>query len=59
MNDEWPYLPAVLIQKLNEVCPERCAKPDETLEQIHNYAGKREMVRFLIRLYEEQNHKEA
>ena len=59
MNDDWPFISDSLIRKLNEVCPERCANSDETLEQIHHYAGKREMVRFLIRLHEEQTNKES
>tara|TARA_R100001594_G_scaffold148259_1_gene203000 strand:- start:187 stop:375 length:189 start_codon:yes stop_codon:yes gene_type:complete len=58
MNDEWPYLSPGLINKLNEVCPERCPSPDETPSEIHHYAGRRAMVNFLTSIHLEQHNKE-
>ena len=57
MRHDWPAITVALINKLDEICPERCPSPDETLEDIHHYSGKREMVRFLIKLHEEQINK--
>ena len=58
MSEDWPYITNSLITKLEEVCPEKCADPNETLAQVHHYAGKRALVNFLISIHEEQNNKE-
>ena len=54
-TDEFPRITAVLIRKLNEICPEKCPSTEMSLEEIHHYAGKRAMVNFLIEIHEEQN----
>ena len=58
METEWPYISHGFIQKLNEVCPEKCAALDESLAEIHHYAGRRAMVNFLISIHKEQHNQE-
>ena len=58
MNEDWPYISAALIKKLDEACPERCAEPSESTSEIHHYAGKRALVNFLTRIHQEQNNKD-
>ena len=55
---EWPYISIALINKLEEVCPEKCADPEDSLSQIHHYAGKRALVRLLNSIHDDQNSKE-
>ena len=54
----WPYISAALLKKLDEVCPERCPSPEETVAEIHHYAGRRAMVNFLRSISNEQNRTE-
>lgn len=37
-----------LIKHLEAQFPARCIQPDETLEEAHRYAGKRELVEELV-----------
>ena len=57
-TDDFPRVSKTLIQKLDEICPEKCPTPDMFLEEIHHYAGKRAMVNFLIEIHEDQNNPE-
>jgi hypothetical protein len=54
-DDNFPRISAVLIKKLDEICPEKCPTTDMSLEEIHHYAGKRAMVNFLTEIHEDQN----
>ena len=58
METDWPYISHALIQKLNEVCPEKCPSPSETLSEIHHYAGRRAMINFLNSIHLEQHNQE-
>jgi hypothetical protein len=60
MQDDanFPRISAVLIKKLNEICPEKCPTTDMSLEEIHHYSGKRAMINFLIEIHEDQNNNE-
>lgn len=46
-----------LVEVLNLHYPPKCIQPGETLEDAHRYAGKRELVDFLITILkrEERN----
>lgn len=50
-----PRLSPELITFVNHVFPERCADVSESVPEIFHRAGQRSVVRFLNRLYEEQN----
>jgi len=50
-----PRIPEDMVVFLNRVFPERCAELDESTNQIFHRAGQRSVVRFLNRLFEEQN----
>jgi hypothetical protein len=54
MQSEFPLISATLVNKLNEIVPERCPSPDDHLPAIYHYAGKRAMVNFLIEIHEDQ-----
>ena len=56
--DDFPRISAVLIKKLDEVCPEKCPSPEMTTQEIHHYAGKRAMINLLIEIHEDQNNNE-
>jgi hypothetical protein len=42
-----------LVAALDRLIPARCIRPNETPEQAHRYAGKRELVEYLLVLAEE------
>lgn len=48
-----PYSVETLIERLDEEFPHRCVRPHESPEEAHRYAGKRELVDFLLRLLNE------
>lgn len=50
-----PRITPDLLAFLNSSFPEKCAKVDETLPEIYFYSGQRAVVKYLIRIYEEQN----
>jgi len=56
--DDFPYITPALLIKLNEVVPERCPTPIQSLPEIHHYAGKRALVNLLITISDEQNNKD-
>ena len=39
-----------LIKRLDEAFPHRCIRSEERPEDAHRYAGKRELVDYLIRM---------
>jgi hypothetical protein len=45
-----PPLSTDLVDELNKLHPERCMREGETLEAHSRYAGKRELINFLIQL---------
>ena len=45
-----PQFAADLVAALDEAFPHRCIKPGESPELAHRYAGKRELVEFLLQL---------
>ena len=49
-----PTLSKELIQALNERVPERCPDPTWTDREIWIYTGKRELVKFLVNEFKEQ-----
>jgi hypothetical protein len=53
--DALPPIPQNLIDKLEEIIPERCASLSMSDREIWFYAGKRELVRILKDHYESQN----
>lgn len=46
-----------LVAELNKLFPPRCISPGESLEDAHRYAGKRELVEFLLRVGEQTDPK--
>lgn len=55
-----PYVPVPSISRemiafLDANFPERCADLKDGLPEIYHRAGQRSVVRYLIRLFEEQN----
>ena len=48
-----PVLSADLVERLDKAFPAKCIGPSQTPEQAHRYAGKRELVDFLLYLLEE------
>ena len=52
--DDFPYVPADLIEALERFFPDRCPRPGTSLEDIHSTMGALEVVRFLRRKHEEQ-----
>jgi hypothetical protein len=53
-DGEFPPVPFSLINKLNDIIPEKC--PDLTMSErdIFFYAGQRAVVRMLQQIHEEQ-----
>ena len=49
-----PVLQPYLLEFLNTVFPERCASLTESEKEIFFAAGQRSVVKYLNRLYEEQ-----
>jgi len=50
-----PRITVELLAHLNALFPERCPSPEETLPNIFYESGKRQVVNYLIRIFEEQN----
>lgn len=50
-----PRISEELLAHLNAMFPEKCPHPEDTVSSIFFYAGARQAVRYLIRVYEEQN----
>lgn len=50
-----PKIPKDLLDYLEQQFPERCPDPKWDDRKIWREVGKREVVRFLKRLYDEQN----
>jgi len=48
--DRLPAYSADLIDELNKFIPHRCIDVGTTMEEAHRYAGKRELIDFLVRL---------
>jgi len=48
--EDLPALSTSLIEELDLLFPPRCIRLNETLEQAHREAGKRELVDFLVQL---------
>lgn len=48
MAEKLPSLAADLIRELDRTCPARCIRANESLEDAHRYAGKRELVDSLL-----------
>ena len=51
--DKLPFYSADLIKALDELVPPRCIGSRQAPEDAHRYAGKRELVEFLIGLLDE------
>lgn len=54
-EDELPTIPEDLLEALDKRFPERCPDPKANDRDIWREVGKREVVRFLKRVFEEQN----
>lgn len=50
-----PAMSRDLIAALNEAFPARCVRPGESMEDAHRYAGRRDVVEFLISLLDRQD----
>lgn len=60
LSKELPYYPcprlsAELIRFLDQSFPDRCPDLEDTLPQIYYKSGQRSVVKFLTRIFEEQN----
>ena len=53
--EDLPPIPKKLIDKLEEIVPEKCASLSMTDREIWFYAGKRELVRIIKQHYDYQN----
>lgn len=51
--DPLPYTSEALIKGLDEAIPHRCIRPGESQEEAHRYAGKRELIDFLLQWQED------
>lgn len=49
-----PRLTPELLSFLNQTFPEKCAEPSQPMPEIFFASGQRSVVRYLIRLFEEQ-----
>lgn len=50
IGDHLPHTAAELIDDLDKLFPPLCIRAGEPIEEAHRYAGKRELVNFLLRL---------
>lgn len=50
-----PPLSTDLVKALDEAFPPKCIGPNETLRDADRYAGKREVIEFLLRLDAEKD----
>jgi hypothetical protein len=53
--EDFPTIPEALLKKLEALYPERCPEPDWPTRKVWMRAGERNVVRFLARVYREQN----
>lgn len=49
-----PMLSIQLVEELDKLHPPRCIGPNETLREADRYAGKRELIEFLLSLRDTQ-----
>lgn len=54
-EDTLPHIPKELLDFLNKRFPERTPGLNDTLDQIRFESGQREVVRFLNKLFDDQN----
>jgi hypothetical protein len=54
-DDTLPYIPKELLDFLNKRFPERTPGLNDTVDQIRFESGQREVVRFLNKLFIDQN----
>lgn len=50
-----PRIPEEIVAYLDRTFPERCPVLGETMEAIMHQSGQRSVVRYLIRIFEDQN----
>lgn len=50
-----PRIPGEVVRFLDLTYPERCADLKETLLEIYYRAGQRSVVKYIVRIFEEQN----
>lgn len=50
-----PRIPQDIVAFLDRIFPEKCPDPEDKINDIFYRSGQRSVVRYLIRLYEEQN----
>ena len=55
VDDPFPPIDEVLINRLKEMIPEKCPDIDTDDREIWYYAGRRSMVKMLESVYNEQN----
>lgn len=53
--DQLPVVPQELLEALDRRFPERCPEPEWSDREIWIRAGERRVVRFLKRVFEQQN----
>jgi len=49
-----PHDTGTLVDYLNELFPPRCIRKGESLEDAHRYAGKRELIEYVMMRYTEE-----
>jgi hypothetical protein len=54
-DDRLPHLTGDLLEWLDQKIPKQCIRAGESLEEAHRYAGKRELVSFLLKRFLEEN----
>ena len=50
-----PRIPQDVVAYLDLVFPEKCADLGETMDSVFHRSGQRAVVRYLIRLFQDQN----
>jgi len=53
--DNFPYVPKDLLEALEKLYPERTPEPEWSDREIWMRVGERRVVRFLKRIFEQQN----
>jgi hypothetical protein len=54
-----PLYAEELVEELSKTFPPRCITPGQSLEDAHRYAGKRELVEFLLTVAQKTNPRTA
>ena len=54
METPFPDISKELVNRLNELYPEKCANPDDTYQTVWLKSGQRSVVNFLIEQYKRQ-----